>query len=85
VVGVVGGGECVLVVCATVVSGRADEVTSGVVVAANDGVGVGGVVVTGATGLGALTMGGGMAVAGAKRPGGTVVSGVGVGTSVGAS
>jgi hypothetical protein len=85
VVGVVVGGGCVVVVCATVVSGRADEVTGGVVVAANDGVGVGGVVVTGATGLGALTMGGGMAVAGAKRAGGTVVSEVGVSTSVGAS
>jgi hypothetical protein len=84
-VGVVGGGECVVVVCATVVSGRADEVTGGVVVAANDGVGVGGVVVTGATGLGGLTMRGGMAVAGAKRAGVTVVSGVGVSTSVGAS
>jgi hypothetical protein len=85
VVGVVGDGECVLVVCATVVSGRADEVTAGVVVAANDVVGFGGVVVTGATGLGALTMGGGMAVVGARRAGGTVVSGVGVSTSVGAS
>ena len=85
VVVVVGDGECVLVVDVTVVSGRADEVTGGVVVAANDGVVVGGVVVTGATGLGALTMGGGMAGAGAKRAGGTVVSGVGVSTSAGAS
>jgi hypothetical protein len=74
-VGVVGGGECVLVVCATVVSGRADEVAVGVVVAANDGVGFGGVVVTAG---GALTMGGGIAVVGAKRAGGTVLSGVGV-------
>ena len=84
---VIGDGECDLVVCATVVCvtvvcGGADEVTGGVVVAANDGVGVGGVVTTG---VGALTMGGGMAVAGARRAGGTVVSGAGVGTSVGAS
>ena len=81
-VGVVGDGECVVVVCATVVSGRADEVTGGVVVAANDGVDVGGVVVTGG---GALTMGGGMAVVGARRAGGTVVSGAEVSTSLGAS
>jgi hypothetical protein len=89
VVGVVGDsdGECDVVVCATVVCvtvvcGGADEVTGGVVVAANDGVGVGGVVTTG---VGALTMGGGMAVAGARRAGGTVVSGAGVSTSPGAS
>lgn len=89
VVGVVGDsdGECDVVVCATVVCvtvvcGGADEVTGGVVVAANDGVGVGGVVTTG---VGALTMGGGMAVAGARRAGGTVLSGAGVWTSVGAS
>ena len=85
VVGVVGDGECVVVVCATVVCGRADEVTGGVVVAANDGVGFGDVVSTGATGGGALTMGGGMAVVGARRAGGTVVSGAGVSTSLGAS
>ena len=87
VVGVVGDGECGVVVCATVVCvtvvcGGADEVTGGVVVAANDGVVVGGVVTTG---VGALTMGGGMAVVGARRAGGTVVSGVGVSTSLGAS
>ena len=86
-VGVVGDGECgvvvcVTVVCVTVVCGGADEVTGGVVVAANDGVVVGGVVTTG---VGALTMGGGMAVAGARRAGGTVVSGAGVSTSPGAS
>ena len=91
-IGVVGDGECGVVVCATVVCvtvvcvavvcGGADEVTGGVVVAANDGVGFGGVVTTG---VGALTMGGGMAVAGARRAGGTVVSGVGVSTSLGAS
>jgi hypothetical protein len=82
-VGVVGGGECVLVVCSTVVSGRA-EVVTGAVVVANDGVGFGGVVVTAG---GALTMGGGIAVVGARRAGATVVSGVGgvVWTSVGAS
>lgn len=89
---VVGDGECgvvvcatvvcVTVVCVTVVCGGADEVTGGVVVAANDDVGVGGVVTTG---VGALTMGGGMAVAGARRAGGTVLSGAGVWTSVGAS
>jgi hypothetical protein len=85
VVGVVGVGECVLVVSATVVSGRADEVTGGVVVTADDGVGVEDVVVTGATGVGDLTMGGGMAVAGASLAGGVVVSEVGVSTSVGVS
>jgi hypothetical protein len=83
VVGVVG--ECVLVVCAAVVSGRADEVTGGVVVAADDRVGFGGVVGAGATGGGALTMGGGIAVAGDSRAGSTVVSEGGVSTSVGAS
>jgi hypothetical protein len=81
-VGVVGDGECVRVVCAAVVSGRAEVVTCEVV-AADDGVGFGDVVVTG---LGGLTMGGGMAVvAGAKGAGGTVLSGVGVWTSVGVS
>jgi hypothetical protein len=71
VVEVVGGGECGLVVVATVVTGGADEVAGGAVVAANDGVGFGGVVITGA---GAVTMGGGMAVAGAVRGGGTLVT-----------
>jgi hypothetical protein len=88
VVEVVGGGECGLVVVATVLDGGADQVVAGVVVAtvvdggadqvvggavvvANDGVGFGGVVITGA---GAVTMGGGMAVAGAVRGGGTLVT-----------
>ena len=87
VVGVVGDDECGLVVCATVVCvtvvcGGADEVTGGVVVAVNDGVGCGGVVTAG---VGALTMGGGMAVVGARRAGGTVVTGAGVSTSLGPS
>lgn len=80
---VVGVGECALVVCASVVCGAEDEVTGGAVVAADDGVTHGGVVVTGA---GAVTTGGGgMAVAGAGRAGGTVVTGDGVSTSGGAS
>jgi hypothetical protein len=88
VVEVVGDGECGLVVVATVlaggadqvvggavvatvVDGGADQVVGGAVVAADDGVGFGGVVITGA---GAVTMGGGMAVAGAVRGGGTLVT-----------
>jgi hypothetical protein len=88
VVEVVGDGECGLVVVATVldggadqvvggavvatvVDGGADQVVGGAVVAANEGVGFGGVVITGA---GAVTMGGGMAVAGAVRGGGTLVT-----------
>jgi hypothetical protein len=58
-------------VVATVVDGGADQVVGGAVVVANDGVGFGGVVITGA---GAVTMGGGMAVAGAVRGGGTLVT-----------
>jgi hypothetical protein len=71
VVEVVGGGDCGLVVVATVLDRGADEVVVGAVVAANDCVGFGGVVITGA---GAVTMGGGMAVAGAVRGGGTLVT-----------
>jgi hypothetical protein len=72
VVEVVGGGECGLVVVATVVAGgEYGLVVVATVVAANDCVGFGGVVITGA---GAVTMGGGMAVAGAVRGGGTLVT-----------
>ena len=85
VVEVVGDGECGLLVVATVLDGGVDEVVGGAVVAkvvdggadevdggadavvaANGGVGIGGVVIAGA---GAVTMGGGMAVAGAVRGG----------------
>jgi hypothetical protein len=45
---VVVGGECGLVVLATVVDGGADEVVRGAVVVANDGVGLGAVLIVGA-------------------------------------
>lgn len=84
VVGIVGGVECCLVVGGVegclVVGG--DALAGGAVVAANDGVDVGGVVVLGA---GALTIGGGTAVAGAGRAGGAVVTGAGESTLVGVS
>lgn len=86
-VGVVGGGECGPVVGATVVSGAEDAVTGAAVVAAGDGATVGGVadgcVTIVEVGAGALTTGGEMAVAGAGRAGGTVVTEDGVSTSVG--
>ena len=68
---VVDVGECALVVCGTLVCASQDEVAVGVTVAARDAVTVGGLVVRGA---GALTIGGGMAVAGAGRAGGVVVT-----------
>jgi hypothetical protein len=75
---VVGDGECALVVSATVVCATEGEVA----VVAGDTVAVGGAL---GRGVGGLTIGGGMAIAGAGSSGGVVVTGGEVSTVAGVS